>query len=262
MKRIAKRIGHLSQRAAEIRQAVETMPAKAAEIREAVTATAGQVQQLRADLTAGVAALRPGADADTLATLREIDAAAAVLIEAGYLLGGMDYELGAVRRVRVRLVQAEAVELTTLRSLLAAQAHRPVLKTLLAGIVQATELAEKVEFSELEFAEVVVELGAAPLVRIGWRADLVGAPVTANSPATTEPRPPTFSQSSFFARPAAAPVAASAAPAPEAPAAPEVAKPKDSRAADQPAPATLPDWRASALDRFKKMPDFSKRPAR
>lgn len=261
MKRIAKSIGHLSQRAAAIRQAVETMPAKAAEIRESVTATAGQVQQLRADLTAGVAALRPGTDADTMATLREIDAAAEVLIEAGYLLGGVDCELGAMRRLRVRLVQAEAVDLAALRSLLAAHAHRPVLKTLLSGIVQATELAEKVEFRELDFAEVVVELGAAQTVRIGWRADVVAVPVAANPPATSEARPPTFSQSSFFARPAASPVTAPAA-TPSVTQPPVAARPADLRPVGQPAPAPTPDWRASALDRFKKMPDLSKRPAR
>lgn len=262
MKKIAKRIDQLGQRAAAIRQAVETMPAQAAELREAVTATAGQMQQLRADLTAGVSALRPSTEADTLATLREIDAAADVLGEAGFLLGGVDYELGAVRRLRVRLVQAEAVELTTLRSLLAAHAHRPVLKTLLSGIVQATEIAEKVEFSQLDFAEVVVELGATQMVRIGWRADTVAVPVAANPQATSEARPPTFSQSSFFARPAVAPEAATAATAPVAPASPEAAKPKDLRPGGQSAPATTPDWRVSALDRFKKMPDFSKRPAR
>ncbi len=263
MKKIAKRIDQLGQRAAAIRQAVETMPAKTAELREAVTATAGQMQQLRADLTAGVAALRPSTEADTLATLREIDLAADVLGEAGYLLGGVDHELGAVRRVRVRLVQAEAVELATLRSLLAAHAHRAVLKTLLIGIVQATELAEKVEFSELDFAEVVVELGTGQMVRIGWRAEAIAAPVASNPPATSDARPPTFSQSSFFARPAVAPVVAVAATAPVAPATPEAAKPKDLRPAGQPVPAaTTPDWRTSALDRFKKMPDLSKRPAR
>lgn len=263
MKKIAKRIDQLGQRAAAIRQAVETMPAKTAELREAVTATAGQMQQLRADLTAGVAALRPSTEADTLATLREIDLAADVLGEAGYLLGGVDYELGVVRRVRVRLVQAGAVELATLRSLLAAHAHRAVLKMLLSGIVQATELAEKVEFRQLDFAEVVVELGAGQTVRVGWRAEPVAVPIAANPPATSEVRPPTFSQSSFFARPAVAVEAATAATAPVALATPEAAKPKDLRPAGQAAPAaTTPDWRVSALDRFKKMPDLSKRPSR
>jgi hypothetical protein len=89
----------------------------------------------------------------------------------------------------------------------ASDAHRPVTKALLSAIVQAAETTEKIEFASLEFTEVLVEVGSGRAVRIGWRSVNDVAPVAAPA---TEARPPTFSQSSFFARPEAATPAASA----------------------------------------------------
>ncbi len=253
MKKIAKGIHRLGQRAAEIRQVVEAMPAQAAEFREAVTATAGQMRQLRTDLKAVVPPLLPTNESAALAQLREVEEAGDVLAEAGFLLGGIDWETGLVRRIRVHLHRAEAVTIARLRALLAAHAHQPTCKALLSGIVQAVDLAEQADLAELDFAEVVVELGSGQGVRIGWRAPAPAAPSVSAATTLAEPRPPAFAQSSFFAQPAAVPVApvaiaptASASPA--APPAPLAAT----------ATALPPNWRASALDRFKKMPDLSK----
>lgn len=252
MKKIAKGIHRLGQRAAEIRQVVEAMPAQAAELREAVTATAGQMRQLRTDLKAVVPPLLPTNESAALAQLREVEEAGDVLAEAGFLLGGIDWETGLVRRIRVHLHRADTVPIARLRALLAAHAHQPTCKALLSGLVQAVDLAEQADLAELDFAEVVVELGSGQGVRIGWRAP---APAAPSAPATTlaEPRPPAFAQSSFFAQPAAAPAAAVAV-APAASGSPAV--PPAPLAAT--ATTLPPNWRASALDRFKKMPDLSK----
>lgn len=263
MKKFAKGVQRLSQRAAEIRQAVETMPAKAAELRETVVATAGQVQQLRGELVAGAAAVRATveAGADPAAVLRELEACAGVLAEAGFALEGADVDLAPVRRVRAHLVRTGVPSAARLRALLAANAHRPVAKTLLAGIVQAHDFAEKTDAGPLDWTHLTVEVGGAAGVRVGWRADLPGSGGSAGVAApATETRPPVFSQSTFFERrPANEPGATSVPGAVAAAAAPAAVV----RAGEVPAAvapvAAKPAARASALDRFKQMPDLTKR---
>ncbi len=255
MKRLAKGIHRLGQRAAEIRQVVEAMPAQAAELREAVTVTAGQMRQLRTDLKAAVPPLLPTNESAAPVQLREIDESVEVLAEAGFLLAGIDCETGLGRRIRVYLQRSEAVPPARLRALLAAHAHQSTLKSLLAGIVQATDLAAETDLRELDFSEVVVEFGAGQSVWIGWRAEDRPAPAPA---AAVDARPPTFSQSSFFAQPAVAPVvlpvvhraSATVGESPQPPAMVPAAAP------------LAPVGRASALDRFKKMPDLTKKASR
>ncbi len=244
----------MSQRAAEVRQVVEAMPAKAAELRAAVVATAGHVKQLRTDLAGVLPPLLASGDADTPARLREIESAADVLAEAGYRLAGIEHEPGVGGRTRVLLERVDSVALPRLQALAAMHSEPPPTQALLAAIVQATELAAKVEFEHLVFSEILVELGVGQTVRIGWRAEdpVVRAPAVA-----AEVRPPMFSQSSFFARP----TAAAETPAPVAAAAMgggEVSPPGTPPVVATPGP----DWRATALDRFKKMPDLTKRTAR
>jgi len=262
MKKFAKGVQRLSQRAAEIRQAVETMPAKAAELRETVVATAGQVQQLRGELVAGAAAVRATveAGADPAAVLREVAECADLLAEAGFALEGADVELAPVRRVRAHLGRTGEPSAARLRALLAANAHRPVAKALLAGIMQAHDFAEKADAGALAWTELTVDIGGAAGVRAGWRADAPGGEAVAGASApTAEVRPPVFSQSTFFERRPAAEVGATSAPEAMAAAAPAaVVRASEVPAAAAPAPAK-PAARASALDRFKKMPDLTKR---
>jgi hypothetical protein len=261
MKKFAKGIQRLSQRAAEIRHAVETMPAKAAELRETVVATAGQVQQLRGELVAGAAAVRATveAGADPAAVLREVAECADLLAEAGFVLEGADIELAPVRRVRAHLGRTGEPSAARLRALLAANAHRPVAKALLAGIVQAHDFAEKADAGALAWTELTVDLGGAGGVRIGWRSDAPeGVSAAAGATGSAE-RPPVFSQSTFFERRPAVEAGATSAPGAVASAAPAVVvRSGEVPAASGPA-AAKPAARASALDRFKKMPDLTKR---
>lgn len=281
MKKVSKRIQRLSERAAEIRQAVEAMPAKAAELRGVVTTAAGQVQQLRTDLTAGVAAAAAAArgtggavlsraDAETAETLRAIEASAAVLKEAGYVLDGIDLEV-ATGRVRARLWRSEDVKLEDLRVVLELYAKTPVEKALVTGLVQAAEVAVGVELTELDLAEVVVDAGTGKAVRIGWRAEeeTAGAgartvlPPPLPGAASSEVRPPTFAQSTFFARQEATAAGAGAMPVGVTAAAgvtsPTRVEPVREVAAKAAVPAADAQWRSSALDRFKKMPDLTKK---
>ena len=260
MKKFAKGVQRLSQRAAEIRQAVETMPAKAAELRETVVATAGQVQQLRGELVAGAAAVRATveAGADPAAVLRELEDCAGLLAEAGFALEGADVDLAPVRRVRAHLARTGVPSAARLRALLTANAHRPVAKTLLAGIMQAHDFAEDADAGPLDWTHLTVDIGGAVGVRVGWRADGPSSGGSAGVTAVAEARPPVFSQSTFFERRPASQATEPSVEAPVAVAPAAAVRASDVPAAVAPAPAK-PAARASALDRFKKMPDLTKR---
>lgn len=252
MKRFAKGVQRLSQRAAEIRQVVDALPARAAEFREVVHATAGQVQQLRGDLAAGVAALRPAAAGRAAVPGPDLDACVGPLAEAGFALEGADIDLTPARRVRVHLARTGDVSPARLRHLLAAHAQQPVIHALLAGIAQARDLAEATDAGTLEWTHLTVDVAGGQVVRLGWSA---AAPAGAGAAADAA-RPPVFSQSSFFERrPAAAATATADAPAGIA-ASPAVVPPPP---APPPAHVAAPAARASALDRFKKMPDLTRR---
>jgi hypothetical protein len=268
MKKLSGRIERLNQRASQIRQVVDSMPAKAAALRETVAATVGHAQQLRSDLVAGVSGLRPKAETEIAATMRALDGASDVLARAGYVLDGVDLEpgIGGIgRRVLARLGCVEEVGLADLRRLLAAHADRAVVKELLSALVQALESTEGIEFDELEFSEVVVDIAASQPVRIGWRSESSDvAPSPPASPVvppplpSSESRPPAFSQSSYFARPASAePIAMPTQAAKEETA--ESRMPAASRPGVTATTSSASSWQSSALDRFKKMPDLSKR---
>lgn len=271
MNKIAQKMQRLSQRAAQVAQAVEAMPAKAAALREKVAATVEQAQQIRTELVSGASTLRPVAETETAASLREIEAASDVLEAAGYELVGVDVEPGfggMGRRLLARLSRIDAIKPAELRELLATHKDRPVAKALLTALVQAAEIADGVEFRNLDFTEVVADVGAGRAARILWRAEQVAPEGTFSSAvAAADSKSPTFSQSTFFARPAGGGGAGTAAGGVSAgiPVQAEISSgspavsPKTPAAAA--ATATNPDWRASALDRFKKMPDLGKRSA-
>jgi hypothetical protein len=267
MKKIINKIQDLSQKAAQLKQAVESAPAKAAQLRESVLMTAGQLQQLRHDVQSSVSGLRADNEERLVQALREINDHAETFLEAGYELTGVDMELSPTQRLIVHLESRESVSEPTLRSLLSANSGRQTIYALLAALAKADGLAEKVQLSHLDYRKLVVHVGPTPSVRLCWRTEPIHedaaepvrpAPLAATV-APTPPALPTFSQSSYFeqrstppARPIPTPSAteSSSTPTPTVPAAPT----------SSPAPAPHPggDWRRSALDRFKKMPDASK----
>lgn len=268
MKKLASKVQRLSQRAAEIRQAIESVPPKISEIRETVATTTGQLQKLRSDIVSSVATLRAETDPQLLATLGEVDGMGDVLAEAGCRLKGVEMDLGPSRRLVVRLERSEDVGIARLRALLAANAHRAVTKAVLSALIQADELASNVELSQLHYATLTIEVGLIPSVRIGWQpkrpepaappADVVGSPVSAaTTPQAAAAASPAFQQSSFFERRPAQPVVAAAVVAADPVDTKEVASTPAPVAAS--APAASDDWKRTALDRFKKMPDLNKR---
>lgn len=253
MKDLAKGVRRLSQRAAEIRQAVADLPRQTAEVRDAVVTAAGQVQQARTAAAEGVAAWRGLDAAEALAAVREVAAHAAPLAEAGFALAGVECDLGPVRRVRIELRRAGEASAARQRALLAAHAHRPVLKAVFAAILQARDAAEEENVSGLEWDRLVVDYGGAANIRLGWTPVAETPP---SAPAAPAPSAPVFAASTFFEpRTGAAPAPAVAAARPPV-AGPEPVPP----AVHVAAPAvSVPKIGNAALARFKQMPDLTKR---
>lgn len=271
MKKFIQRVQDLSQKAGQLKQAVEAAPGKAAQLRDTVLMTAGQLQQMRHDVQSSVMGLKADNEGNLSRALQEIHDHRSTFEQAGYALTGVDMELSPIHRLIVHLDRVEDVPESTLRSLLSQHAGQPTVYALLDALTKADAISERVRLSELSYRGVVVHVGPTPCVRLRWQADEVEetvapAPAAATSaPAVTTAAPPplpAFGSSSFFEQrsPAASQpateIAVATTPAPPAAAAPVVA-------ASVPTPATVAEpvsgaWKPSALDRFKKMPDVSK----
>ena len=109
MKKIIHKVQELGQKAAQLKQAVQNVPAQAAGIREAVLATAGQLQQLRSEVTSSVVPLRADNEERLLQMLREIDGSAETLREAGFVLENVEMEMGLAQRMIVHLEKVNDV---------------------------------------------------------------------------------------------------------------------------------------------------------
>jgi hypothetical protein len=277
MKKVIHRIQALGEKAAQLKHVVEGAPAVATGIRDAVAVTAGQLQQLRADVQAGVSGLRVEDEDRLLAALREVGTSTELLEEAGYALGGVDVELGLLRRIVVRLEKLEEVGLARLRAIHASSAGRFTVQALLNALIKAEEMAAKVDLPDLTYRQLIVDVGPAPTVRVCWRPDavVVEEPVVTRPAAAAATVPPVLSatssllgKSSFF-QPREAPHSESA---PAVPAAAVVPPATPVPASTTLGPAAVPglslttvearsapgDWKRGALDRFKRMPDLSK----
>jgi len=265
MKQFISKVRNLSQKAADIKAAMQQLPPKVAEVREAVAATAGQLRQLKSEIQYSVADLKADDETGLTAALQEISASAGVFAKAGFVLSGVDLEISPVQRMLVHLAKVEAVHTSVLRSLQSANQHRKTTHAILSSILQAQQMAETVELSELTYAEVAVGVGPVPSVRLCWRAQEIVQP-TAIPPAipVSAPTVPTiavtqsaFAQTSFFEKPAQP--ASAAAPQALAPVAQPISVPT--------LPAELPKVelihpeagaKPDPLARFKKMPDLTK----
>ncbi len=263
MKKFMQKAQQLSQRAAQLRQAVESAPAKVAELRQTVSATTGQLLQLRSDVQATLNDLRLGSEDELIASLKEIEENADVFREAGYELSGIELELGVVQRVSVQLEKFTDTSHAAMRHSAQKHASLKSVHAILAALVRAEELADRVDLSSLPYWGLEVSLGMAPSARLMWAAEAeeveIPVPAASTPAAVASVAASPFAQTSYFERrsPAPAPtVTIEAAPPPPA-AAPlpaTVTAPLPSPAPEAP----TGDWRRDALARFKKMPDLSK----
>lgn len=275
MKKFIHRIQDLSQKAGQLKEALEGVPGQAAQLRDTVLVTAGQLQAMRKDVQASVAGLRAENDGRIAAALNEIQAGVDEIRKAGYELSGVEMELDSVQRLIVLLDKVADVRASELQSVLAANASRRTLHGVLSALVKAEEFAAQCDLRELEYRQLRVSVGPIPSVRLIWRAEEVelfsvppalpasafstpaiplGTPAPAPAPAASP-----FGKDSFFERRVSEPPAKTGNP--------EVASPVAQPSAELPSPTrhepvTAPDrsdWSSSALDRFKKMPKLSRR---
>lgn len=292
MKKFARKLQELGEKAAQVQRAIDAAPAKAAQIRESVMATAGQVQQLRADVLSSVSSMRSTDDARLVDAIRELGNAGPALAEAGFELESVELEMGIQQRLIVQLLRIAEVPAARLRGLRDMQWESPALQSILGAILTAQELATRVDGGNLQFSRITAYVGASPSVRIAWEpieaddteqpirtAASVPPPIPSEAPPAPKasPNPDTtpsmasgaapttfgaYGASSFFEpRSSTSPArTAAAAPAPGASSVP--APTSASSAPPSEEPEVTGDWRKDALARFKKMPDLSRRSGR
>jgi hypothetical protein len=261
MKKFALRVQNLGQKAAQIQQAIKSVPPKIAEIREAVALTTGELQQLRADVQSSVAGLTAHDTASLSLALKEINGGTEVFQQAGYALAGVDLELSPSHRLTVHLTRIEDADEATLKSLIAANQSRRSMQALLSALLRAEEMAGSMQLTGLQYEELTVHIGPSPTVRMGWRPEAAddltpSPPLPPESPAA-HTEPPGFGQSSFFEKRLAqpgAPVVGPTGPALSA----ESSAPSPPTAAEQTRPPISPGGMKDLLERFKKDPHYSK----
>lgn len=263
MKEIGQRMQDLGRRAAQVKEALDAAPARVAQVRDAVAQTRAQVQQLRREVHASVVSLQ-AADGDRLASiLAEIVGNAETLGLAGYHLAGIEYEIDPVQRVFLLLDKLEVVSAGQLASLQAAHATHPAIHGLLGAITRAETLGASLSLPDQEFWRVRVEVGPAPAVRLCWRPmGEVPAPSGPAAPPVLGPTPTSSSilgEGSFFERrPAGASPGAVPSTGPREASSQPTASTSGSAPSPGPAPAPVSPG-GSVLDRFKKMPDLTRR---
>lgn len=265
MKRFISRVQNLSQKAAELKAAMQQVPPKVAEIREAVAATTGQLQQLKSEIHYSVADLKADNEDHLSEALQVINASADVFAKAGFLLSGIDLEISPVQRLLVHLSRVETVHASVLRSLASANQHRRATHAILSALLQANQMAETIEFGDLIYDEVIVGIGPIPSIRVCWRAEAdepasvaqtvpaisVSPPLAASAPVVSPQPQSVFGTSSFFER-----REASSTLTPVQPNAPSVkiAAVDESAPVVKTPPPTEPATSVDPLARFKKMP--------
>jgi hypothetical protein len=207
MKQFISNIKNLSQKAAEIKAAMQQVPPKVAEIREAVAATTGQLQQLKSEIQHSVADLKADNEGHLSDALQEINASTDVFAKAGFMLSGVDLEISPVQRMLVHLTRVDDVHPSMLRSLVSANQHRRTTQAILSSLLQAQQMADTVELNHLHYSEVVVGIGPIPSVRLCWQPEEVEEVQIAQPPAIPLPPPlasstpapqSVFGASSFF----------------------------------------------------------------
>jgi hypothetical protein len=245
----------LGRKAAQLGQAVQSLPGHAAKIREAVTMTGAELHQLRADVEGSIDALKADNEERLLVMMREINDHALTFEEAGYELTGLDLDLALHQRLVVHLDKFEDVPHATLRALQAKQTSDSI-RSIMSGIVKAEETAANVELTHLSYTGLHIHAGAIPTIRMMWRIPedeviVESVPTVASAAQPAVPVSSSALGSIFEPRPM---------PSQAVRVVPQATEPQPAAVAREQtqAPEAASAWSQSALDRFKKMPGASK----
>jgi len=263
MKKFRKKFQDLSQKAAQIKQALEAAPGKVAEVRQLITQTVGEFQQLKDDFRISSSAFPE--------IMEQITAGAEVLDETGYRLDRLQMEVGGNPRLIVHLNREEETSVRSLHELQEKHQGNVALRSILAALIKAEEMAAKVHLPGMTYHALTVEVGMMPGVRLTWWADAAHAeeeeetpPAPPSStPAAPAPAPPVsafLGQTTYFER-RTPPLASAVETKPAEKLVENVPAPAPSAKPSQTSAQTgssAGGWRRDALERFKKMPDLSK----
>ena len=276
MKRITKRIQQLGQRAEQLREIAHQMPGRAEGLRRSMISATEKLQQVRADLMISAATLRGQADTDSVGLLTEIGGVGELLDGSGFMLEGVGWDIGAARRLQVRIERLAPTTVKALRSLLAKHDDKPAARTIFTALIQAQEAAEEIEVGSLLWTDVVIEIGAVTTVRIGWHQlvedededDESRRPGSEGGegemPRTSSISSPAFTSGSFQ-RPTSSAHPRQELSTPDRPIAPPTLREIAPIAVEPPPlPTRTPTWGTErgdtmSLDRFKKMPNVGRR---
>ena len=273
MKKMLHRAKELAEQADRVRELLESAPERIEKAKGIVTLTTSQLQQLRTDVQSSIAGLRADTGDAVTAAVNELNEGAPTFLCAGYVLSGVDLELGMAPRVTAHLERVEEVGIPAIRELLAPNSDRRVIHGILSALVKAEELAGSTSFEGMEYTEVSIQVGPSPTIRLRWRASsaevethtttpppIPGAAVAVTTPTTpVQPAHPmsVFGQGSFFEPRATAASSVRQQTEPASPAAAPLSAPAP---APPPASQALPAIHAEndPLARFKRMPNLAK----
>jgi hypothetical protein len=186
-----KKFQELSQKAAQIKAAVDKAPETVQGLRRSLLLTAGQIQQVRTDLTEAASGLRVESEDDFAEVLLEINSNGQIFREAGYELTCLDLEVSKSHRLILEFDRIAAVPDLALKNLLATHNNGVATSSILQAFVKAEEVAAAAQVTGMHYTHLVVHVGAAPAMRLCWRADKLRleTPGT-NSTATVAPVSP------------------------------------------------------------------------
>lgn len=182
-----KKLQELSQKAAQIKAAVDKAPETVEGLRRSLQLTAGQIHQVRADLQEAASGLRVESEEDFAEVLREINASGHVFREAGYELTCLDLEAGQWHRLILEFDRIAAVPEPTLKYLLTTHTSGVTTSSILQAFVKAEKLAAEAHVVGMQYTHLVVHVGSAPAIRLCWRTDTtrLSTPVPVASPVPT-----------------------------------------------------------------------------
>ncbi|MDP7011697.1 MAG: hypothetical protein QF685_09985 [Verrucomicrobiota bacterium] len=181
---------------------IKNLKAKADKIRETIEEGSNTLRELREEVEGTVDKLKVDSEEKLMDTVTEIQESTKVFEEAGYELLGLRIEMGFNPKVVPRIRRVKDITDREFRSLMSKHEDREVVNALLKAIRKAEELEDKVSLSDhsLELCNFEIEVGVVPAVHVTWaKPEPETAPVTTESPATTEEIEPEEPASRFGA---------------------------------------------------------------
>ena len=181
---------------------IKNLKAKADKIRETIEEGSNTLRELREEVEGTVDKLKVDSEEKLMDTVTEIQESTKVFEEAGYELLGLRIEMGFNPKVVPRIRRVKDISDREFRSLMSKHEDREVVNALLKAIRKAEELEDKVSLSDhnLELCNFEIEVGVVPAVHVTWaKPEPETAPVTTESPATTEEIEPEEPASRFGA---------------------------------------------------------------